>query len=67
MADTRRLSAFDRLQLAEEADRGIHLNATEVADILEEFAELELQRMLDVLSYERVVESLTGTPSTRIH
>lgn len=54
------LTALDRLFEAEEAEKGLRLSASDVADLVEEFHELELARELDAIFSAKVIEELTG-------
>lgn len=57
------MDILDRLYAAEQDERGLRLSKTDVADLVEEIEELQLQRELDAIDFDRLVTKLTGEPS----
>lgn len=54
------MNILDRIASAEEQERGIALSAAEVADLADEIAEMELQRHLDAILFDKTIRALTG-------
>lgn len=54
------LSALERLLIAEDSGKALRLSAVEVADLVEEFHELELARLLDAILAAKRIEELGG-------
>lgn len=67
MASARDLEMLDKLADASNAGKGLRLTHTEVDDLLDTIAEMDLQREIDAILFHKVISQLTGEASSMIN
>jgi len=56
----RDIEMFDKLAAASAAGKGLYLRAHEVDDLIDAIAEMDLQRYIDAVLFEKLIEQLSG-------